>query len=113
LAIADSSDASLSVLLGNGNGTFQGAVSVPVSNTSEGIVAGDFNRDGKMDLVATVFGGSGLQLLLGNGNGTFAAAVNLPSNAFFPQSLTSGDVNADGIVDVVATDYYQAYVVAL
>ena len=81
--------------LGNGNGTFQTAISIgqPVQ------AVGDFDGDGKLDLAGLVSDGS-VQLLPGNGDGTFqppiAFAIN--SNERLSQAL---DVNGDGAPDMV------------
>jgi len=72
----------VSILLGNGDGTFQAPVNyiLPNNNGGQGpqIVTGDFNGDGKLDLVVSsnVFS----SILLGNGDGTFQSPVSLPAN---------------------------------
>lgn len=64
-------------------------------NESFGIVAGDFNHDGKLD-VAVI--GAYLSVLLGNGDGTFQAAVNYTG---IGESISVGDFNGDGNLDLV------------
>lgn len=64
-------------------------------NESFGVVAGDFNRDGKLD-VAVI--GDYLSVLLGNGDGTFQAPVNYTA---ISQSIAIGDFNGDGNLDLV------------
>ena len=61
----------VSVLLGNGDGTFAPPVTYAVEYNPESIVAGDFNSDGHLDLAED--GSSGVIVLLGNGDGTFQA----------------------------------------
>jgi hypothetical protein len=118
-------DGSVSVLLGNGNGTFGlPTVLQPDLATAEadmfftgtpsaspvGIVVGDFNGDGKLDIAiedALTAPGTGtfINVFLGNGTGTFGspitsvAVVGAGSNGQF---LLAGDFNADGILDLLA-----------
>src|SRR5260370_2674137 len=65
---------SISVLLGNGDGTFQAAVSYAAGSAPRSMAVGDFNGDGKPDLA--VANGCGINVLLGNGDGTFPAAAH-------------------------------------
>jgi hypothetical protein len=74
LAIANLSSNNVSVLLGNGNGTFQTAVTYSTGASPTFVVVSDFNGDRKPDLA--VVNGSNISVLLGNGDGTFKAAVN-------------------------------------
>ena len=65
----------VTVLLGNGNGTFQAAVSYGAGGYEANPVAVAYvNGDGKLDLAVT--DGNGVSVLLGNGDGTFQAAVS-------------------------------------
>ncbi len=96
----------LSVLLGNGDGTFQS----PVSYSSGGILPyyggsvaiADVNGDGKPDLIATNRGS--VAVLLGNGDGTFQAAVNYSTGGYNAVSLAVGDVNGDGRLDLIVAN---------
>jgi hypothetical protein len=102
---------SVGVLLGNGDGTFQAAVSYGSNGTgAASVVVRDVNGDGKPDvLVANACGNDGnygcmigsLGVLLGNGNGTFQAAVNYTSGGYEPDSVAVRDVNGDGNPDLV------------
>ncbi|MEJ2359280.1 MAG: VCBS repeat-containing protein [Deinococcales bacterium] len=106
LAVANSGNTStsigtVSVLLGNGNGTFGNAVSYPVGWFPSSVVVGDFNGDGTPDLaVANVYSGT-VSVLLGKGDGSFQSAVNYASGGS-PFSLAVGDFNGDGKPDLVA-----------
>jgi hypothetical protein len=71
LAVANSGSNTVSVLLGNGNGTFQVKRDYPVSNDPESLAVADLNGDGKLDLVTADAGADEVSILIGNGNGTF------------------------------------------
>jgi hypothetical protein len=106
-------NSSVVVLLNNGNGTFQNSKSYtsPAANMRV-FAAGDFNGDGKLDLVGVSRGGiyneiMTLGVLLGNGDGTFQSPINSVSNSAQgsgPNSIVVGDSDRDGRLDVVVTD---------
>ena len=94
------------VLPGNGNGTFGAPIQTQTSYVVDAAVAGDFNKDGKPDLLATINGipncGSGSQFLQGNGNGTFTAGtINCLGGGAFSNAPVAADFNADGNLDVI------------
>jgi len=106
LAVANEGSGTVSVLLGNGDGTFQAAVNYAVGTTPGSVAVGDFNGDGKADLAVTNFNGT-VSVLLGNGDGTFQAALNYragPSPGV--TSVAVGDFNRDGKADLAVTDDY-------
>ena len=76
LAVANCDSNNVSVLLGNGNGTFQAAVNYAAGTYPSSVAVGDFNGDGKADLAVANCASNNVSVLLGNGNGTFQAAVN-------------------------------------
>jgi uncharacterized protein (UPF0548 family) len=100
----DFTDGGVSVLLGNGDGTFQPAVNYAVGSRPISLAVGDFNRDGKPDLAVGDFGLStdaGVSVLLGNGDGTFQTATNLyDARGAYPFSIEVGDFNGDGKPDL-------------
>jgi hypothetical protein len=88
------------VLQGNGDGTFQPAVTYTVgTNYPEAVVLADFNGDGKTDILV-VNNDSTVSVLLNNGDGTFQTQVvtNITTNA--PGVVASGDFNGDGKADI-------------
>jgi len=93
----------ISTVLGNGDGTFQAAVNNPMpGGLAPGVVAtGDFNRDGKLDLVMT--NPSGVSILPGNGDGTFGMPTSYATGNL-PIFVAVGDLNGDGKLDLAVTD---------
>jgi hypothetical protein len=93
----------ISVLLGNGDGTFEAHQESSTANFPEAIEPGDFNGDGLPDLVAiegTPASGKVLATWLGNGDGTFNEMVGPALSSI--SSLAVGDFNKDGKLDVAA-----------
>jgi hypothetical protein len=98
---------SVSVLLGNADGTFQPALTSATGYLHLSLAVGDFNNDRKLDLVTA--NAYDVSVLLGNGDGTFQAATNIGVDGN-PQSVAVGDFNGDGTLDLGVTsniyDYY-------
>jgi hypothetical protein len=92
----------VAVSAGNGDGTFQRAVSSPlgISGGTNVMLSGDFNGDGKTDLLLLDTYSGGIETLLGNGDNSFQTPVDTPSLA--ATALGVGDLNADGKSDLVA-----------
>ena len=99
LAIANAADNTVTILLGNGDGTFTQAAGSPIAvgTAPYTIVAADFRANGKLDLATANSGSNDVTLLLGNGDGTFTQA---PASPFpvgkVPYSLVVGDFNSTG-----------------
>jgi len=107
----DPANSAVALLYGGGDGTFQDAVDFPAAvpgvTTPTGVAVGDFNKDGKTDIVVASSSGccplsSGVSVLLNNGNGAFQSPVPYPN----PIGVDSGqvavaDLNTDGRLDVV------------
>src|SRR5216683_6460832 len=88
----------VSVLLGNGNGTFQAAVTTAAGSTpGPSVAVGDFNGDGYPDLALTNYSMNKytVTILLGNGDGTFQQVQDY-AFATGPNYLAVGDFNGDG-----------------
>jgi len=94
----------VSILLGNGDGTFQPAVNYNVTFGPQSVAVGDFNGDGKLDLAVANYFGEALSILLGNGDGTFQAHVNYKAGSG-PVWVAVGDFNGDGRLDFAVADF--------
>jgi hypothetical protein len=100
-----------SVLLGDGDGTFQAAraYSAGSSQYSYSTAVGDVNGDGKPDLIvandcASNCDEGSVGVLLGNGDGTFRAAVSYGSGGDPAESVAVADVNGDGKPDIIVVN---------
>ena len=97
-----SSNSRVSVLLGNGDGSFQ-----PARNSATGILplslaVGDFDGDGNRDLATA--NAYDVSVLLGNGDGTFQAPRSIGlGDGEYPQAVAVGDFNGDGLLDLGVT----------
>jgi hypothetical protein len=96
----------VSVLLGNGDGTFQAPQVLTAPNLdADSVAVADFNRDGNLDIVTANFDGT-VTVFPGNGNGTFQTPLNFPSGANDPFALAVADFNGDGFPDLAVVDAY-------
>src|SRR5262249_48061067 len=104
LATADYGSGEVSVLLGNGDGTFQHALNIPVGGGLNAIVVADFNGDGRADVAVVDLYSQKVSVLLGNGDGTFQPPqqFNVADN---PKYLTVGDFNGDGVPDLAVLSF--------
>ena len=98
------SPGSVSVMLGNGDGTFQTPLTYVVGSDPSSVVVGDFNGDGRADLAVADAGDNSFSVLIGNGDGTFQAAVTYPVGGVFPLSIGIGDFNGDAKADLVVAN---------
>jgi hypothetical protein len=104
LAVAHYFGGSVSILLGNGTGSFGAATYFPVGGSS--VAIGDFNGDGKLDLAMA---SPAISILLGDGTATFGAATSFGLETS-PVSVAIGDFNGDGKPDLVVSGvYYNVY----
>jgi hypothetical protein len=102
LAVANRGSNTVSILLGNGDGTFRAAVNYSVNNP-QSLAIGDFDRDGRLDLAVAKGSSNGVSILLGNGDGTFQTAMNYNAG-INTSSLAIGDFNKDGNLDLAAAN---------
>jgi hypothetical protein len=103
LIVPSGSSSGVSILLGNGNGTFQPQQTFATSVADYGLAVADVNGDGKLDLVLGSNAGSAITLLLGTGNGSFQPPQTFATGAS-PVSVAFADFNGDGRVDLASAN---------
>jgi FG-GAP-like repeat len=104
LAVTNSASNAVSVLLGRGDGTFQGPVQWAAGTNPVGLVTGDFDGDGRLDLATTNQRSDDVSILLGRGDGTFQDQVRYRAG-FQPVFLVTGDFNEDGRKDLATANF--------
>jgi len=105
LAVSNYESNTVSILLGNGHGTFQTQTTLSTLSEPFGIAVGDLNGDGSLDLVVGNESSSGgLNVFLGNGSGGFTTGVTLGGGHCLLEPILA-DVNRDGKLDIVAGNY--------
>ena len=114
LAVVNSYSNNVSILLGNGDGTFQIHVDYPTGAQPGSVAIGDFNGDGKLDLAVVNSYSNNVSVLLGNGNGTFQPAVSYGTGSGTgPAFVAVGDFNRDGKLDLAVANSNSTYVSVL
>lgn len=102
VATANEYSRDVSVLLGNGDGSFAAVTDYAVAGGPYSVTTGDLNGDGNPDLIAGTSGN--VSVLLGLGDGTFETAVDYPAGDH-PWSVVAADLNGDGATDLAAGNY--------
>ena len=91
----------VSILLGNGAGSFSTATNFAAGTAPVSVAVGDFNGDGNADLTVVNVNSHNVSVLLGNGTGSLGAAANFTAGAS-PNAVAVGDFNGDGKADWVS-----------
>ncbi|PYR59278.1 MAG: hypothetical protein DMF85_08215, partial [Acidobacteria bacterium] len=110
LAVADYGPGStrgttVSVLLGNGDGTFRAPVAYTVGHAPSCVTAGDFNKDGRLDLAVCNYQDNNVSILLGAGDGTFQPAGTIAVGSA-PWKIVVGDFDGDHNPDLVVSSHW-------
>ncbi len=103
-------DSGISILLSNGNGTFQRPVKYSLKSGPYAVDVGDFNGDGKTDLAVADYGSypqysdAGIAVLFGNGDGSFKAQLSFGAGNH-PRFVAVADLNGDGRLDLAVVNF--------
>jgi FG-GAP-like repeat len=103
LIVTSAGNNSVSVQLGNGDGTFQAARNYATGSFPNSVVVSDVNHDGTPDLIIANSNSDSVSVLLGNGDGTFQPQIPIQTLSS-PQSVAVGDFNGDGSPDLVVSN---------
>jgi Flp pilus assembly secretin CpaC len=108
MAVANKGANTVSILLGNGDGTFQPKTDIATGNAPVSVISANFHdvtAPNGVDLAVANQGDNTISIFQGNGDGTFQtpALIKLPAG-FAPSSLAAADLNSDGHIDLVVAD---------
>jgi FG-GAP-like repeat len=110
VAVADAGDSSgnqgVSILMGNGDGTFQSPAFYPMTTSPSAIVAGDFKGNGVLDLAVAALATDNVTIFLGDGRGGFLPQIPIPIGdvAGGPVSIAAGNFTGDGTFDLAVAN---------
>jgi hypothetical protein len=104
LAVGNGDDNTMSILIGNGDGTFTTNATITLNGTPLWIDVNDYNGDGIPDIAVSLNNSPGsIAVFLGAGDGTFTLKSS-PTVGSWPQQFAVGDFNGDGNLDFVTSD---------
>jgi len=96
---------SVSVLLGNGDGSFQAPQAYATGSVPNNVITGDFNGDGNVDLAVSNLGDNTVSIFLGKGDGTFGPQL-VAATGSEPFMMAVGDFNGDGHLDLAVPNMF-------
>jgi hypothetical protein len=105
LVVSNVNAATVSVFLGQGDGTFGSRTDYAAGGPAYSVAQADLNRDGKTDVLVVHQGGSSFSVLPGGGDGSFGAPATYPAGGS-PTFAVLGDLNGDGNADAVIHEGY-------
>lgn len=101
ICVSNGTDQSVSILLGNGNGTFGPAQNIAAGRSPRGIAVLDVDGDGDVDIANASSDEGNLAVMINDGRGRFGAPRFFDSGGEGEWALTTADMNADGVMDLV------------
>ena len=104
IVTANRIDDTVSVFLGNGDGTFQPPRTYAVGPRVWHVTLADVTNDGRLDILTVNKGANTISILLNNGDGTFQPQIVIPTGTR-PSDVTVADVTGDGIPDLIFSNY--------
>ncbi|HEY0634612.1 MAG TPA: FG-GAP-like repeat-containing protein, partial [Gammaproteobacteria bacterium] len=107
LVVANKGSDSFSILLGNGNGTFETPLNYAIGSSGRdpvSIATGDFNGDSRLDLAVACSSSDNVIIFLNNGNNIFSGVVR--DVGVMPVSVAAGDLNGDGNLDLAVANLF-------
>jgi len=112
LAAQNSGSNTVSVRLGNGDGTFQAKPDVAVGSGPTSVISADLNEDGNADLATANWSSRTVSVLLGKGDGTFDPKQDFAAGSN-PSSVISEDFNDDSYTDLAVANFTSSNVSVL
>ena len=105
--MANKTSNNLSILLGNGDGTFKKATNYQVGTNPSDVATADFNGDGNLDLAISNYGSNNVAIMLGTGTGTFGTpSYTTVGNG--PAGIVVADFNGDGKADFAEANNFRS-----
>ena len=101
ICVANIATSTVSILHGNGDGTFAPHQEITVGSQPRGVAVLDVDGDGDMDIANTNSGSGNISLLINDGNGVFGAPTFFDGGGSGEWGLAAADMNNDGIFDLV------------
>jgi hypothetical protein len=110
LAVANVLSDDVSILMGQGGGSFRNIMNYPVNDEPRSICTGDFDKDGDYDIAVGNWLSHNISILLNDGGGLFGYGETLISGEK-PWAVKTSDLNEDGNLDLVTACEGSDYVV--
>lgn len=103
LVIANSGSRTVTILSGDGEGSFHQSQEMYVGQTPAAVLTADFNGDGKSDIAVALKGENSVTIILGNGDGSFRPPLSYAVGSS-PVALAVSDLNSDRIPDLIVAN---------